>query len=291
MRRLPIPHIAVGDIYMSVVGVFDEPNLCARLVAARATIVNEEERYNHLARAGQLDQILQSESVNANLSVAEMKELYTKGMTSRNGPARSVYDQLINAGPHGTCPLCGQGKVRTLDHHLPQSKYPSLVITPINLVPACRDCNTAKLNKAPMVPGEQTIHPYFDDFTTARWLHAAVVQNDPPALMYEVCLPEGWPQTVGERLRRHMTVFKLSEAFTLYAAEELSQIAAELRDLHGKGGPAAVQTELHTRALNRERTHRNSWQTAMYYGLAQSLWFHTNGLFLLRPTPTMAVAA
>lgn len=291
MRRLSVPRFNACEIYASASCAFADAGFHARLAAARTAIVDEEAHYSCLARAGRLDLVQHSETVNADLSVAEMRDLYKKGMSSAGGPARPFYDRLMNAAPHGTCPLCGQGKVRNLDHHLPQSKYPALVVTPINLVPSCRDCNSAKLSKAPTAIGEQTIHPYFDDFTGARWLHAIVAESDPPVLLYEVRLPEGWSQITGDRLRRHMAVFKLAASFTLYAGEELSQIAAELQDLHGKGGPSAVQQELQTRAENRERIHRNSWQTAMYSGLAGSEWFCTDGLFLLRPTAVAAIAA
>ena len=295
MRRLPVPQLNASDVYASAVCAFDDAFLRTRLEAALTAIVNEEAHYHCLARTGRLDLVQRSETVTADpvghLSVAEMKELYKKGMSSASGPARFFYDKLMGAAPHGTCPLCGQGKVRNLDHHLPQSKYPALVVTPINLVPSCRDCNSAKLSKVPKAIGEQTIHPYFDDVTGARWLHAVIAKSDPPVLLYEVRPPNGWSQVTGDRLRHHMTVFKLAAAFTLYAGEELSQIAAELQDLHGKGGPSVVRQELQTRAHNRESTHRNSWQTAMYFGLAESEWFCTDGLFLLRPTPVTTIAA
>ena len=258
MRQLPVPRIEACDVYTSAISALKGTNLYARFTAAQNVISDEETGYGHLAQVGRLDLIQQSCTVNADLSVAEMKDLYTKGMSSASGPARSFYDTLMTAAPHGTCPLCGQGKVRNLDHHLPQSKYPAFVVTPINLVPSCRDCNSAKLSKAPRAIDEQTIHPYFDDFTDARWLHAHVAKENPPVVLYEVRLPEGWPEITRDRLRHHMTVFKLAAAFTLYAGEELSQIAAELQNLHGKGGPDAVRQELQVRARSRERTHRNS---------------------------------
>jgi hypothetical protein len=228
------------------------------LGVARATVVNEEACYRHLAQQGRLDLVSQSETVNADLSLNEMKSLYLKGMSSIAGPARRFYDSLINTAPHGTCPLCGQGKVRNLDHHLPQSRYPALVVTPINLIPSCRDCNLAKTRKVPGTIGEQTIHPYFDDFTKERWLYANVVIGSPPVLLYEVRLPKGWSENTGDRLRHHMTVFKLAQTFTLLAGEELSQIAPELLNLHRAGGADAILQELQARAINRERTHRNS---------------------------------
>jgi len=292
MRRLPLPSMAVCDVYTAALIAFgNNADFHARLVSAQPEVLNEEASYKRLARAGRLDLVKQSKTVNMNLSVADMKDFYKYGMSSFNGPARIYYDQLKNAAPHGTCPLCGQGKVHNLDHHLPQSKYPTLVVTPANLVPACRDCNAAKLAKSPMAVGEQTIHPYFDDFTGARWLHAEISISNPPAVLFSVKLPDGWPIDVEARLRQHIKVFKLNAAFTLYASEELSQIASELQWLHKKGGSNCVREELRARAQKREESHRNSWQTAMYYGLAASDWFCEEGLFLLKPTPFLGIAA
>ena len=291
MRRLPIPQFDVREIYGSVIRGFGDGSFCDRLVAAQTSIVDAEACYNSLAQAGQLHSIQQSKTVNDDLTVAEMKDLYKSTMSAANGPARSFYDKIMDAAPHGTCPLCGQGKVRNMDHHLPQSKYPALVMTPINLVPSCRDCNSAKLDKAPRTINEQTIHPYFDDFTSIRWLHATVAKSDPPVLLYETRNPGNWPQFMSDRLRRHMTVFKLAATFTLYAGEELSQIATELQTLRDKGGSSAVCQELQKRAEDREQVHRNSWQTAMYHGLAESEWFCIIGLFLLKPTPNRANVA
>jgi hypothetical protein len=291
MRRLPVPQVKACDVFASAIGAFHDSGLLARFTAAQAVIVSEETQYARLAQAGRLDLVQASASVNSDLSVDEMKELYRKGMSSASGPARPFYDKLVTAAPHGTCPLCGQGRVRTLDHYLPQSKYPALVVTPINLIPACRDCNTAKLNKAPTTAGEQTMHPYFDDFTSVRWLRAKVAESDPPVILYETRLPEGWPPVIAERLRRHMATFKLATTFTLYAGEQMSEIAGELQLLHSTGGADAVRQELQTRAGKREQTHRNSWQTAMYFGLAESEWFCTQGLFLLKPTAVTTMAA
>jgi hypothetical protein len=282
MRRLPVPQLETYEVYDAAADAFEDNNLRARLIGAQNEIVMEERRYRDLAITGQLYLLQKSDTVVAGVSAAEMKELYKKGMSSAIGPARPFYDALMNGAPHGTCPLCGQGKVRNLDHYLPQSKFASLVVTPINLVPACRDCNVAKSSKTPTTTEEQTLNPYFDDFTNRRWLCASVVKNNPPVVLYDVCPPSDWMPSTGDRLRRHMDVFKLAATFTLYAGEELSQIAQELQYLHGIGGPTAVQEELRERAGNHEQTHRNSWQTAMYFALSESMWFCTDGLFLLR---------
>jgi hypothetical protein len=68
------------------------------------------------------------------------------------------------------CPYCdcGLGKPE-LDHYFPQSKFPLLACSPLNLVPVCGSCNdiiTAKGDQAPLSLGspnstENWLHPFF----------------------------------------------------------------------------------------------------------------------------------
>ena len=41
--------------------------------------------------------------------------------------------------------MCHTSEVDTLDHYLPKSKYPSLSINPLNLIPICNKCNKTKV--------------------------------------------------------------------------------------------------------------------------------------------------
>jgi 5-methylcytosine-specific restriction endonuclease McrA len=98
----------------------------------------------------------------------ELKDLYPRTMSAAARAGRTVYDTIFNSSPHGICPLCGQGKVFTLDHYLPRSRYAHFATLPANLVPSCRDCNFAKREQFPSAKGEQTFHPYFDSVDGER---------------------------------------------------------------------------------------------------------------------------
>ena len=104
MRRLPVPQLEARAVYTSAADAFDDAELHARYLAAQTAILSEERCYASLARVGRLDQVRQSQTVNSTLSVADMKDLYKKGMSSASGPARPFYDSLMSAAPHGTCP-------------------------------------------------------------------------------------------------------------------------------------------------------------------------------------------
>lgn len=77
----------------------------------------------------------------------------------------------------GICLMCGSEGNHTLDHYLPQTKYPEFSFFSNNLVPAC-GCNSlrgdaVKGDRSPKRP----IHPYFDTFLGRR-LYQAVFSGD-----------------------------------------------------------------------------------------------------------------
>ena len=121
-------------------------------------------------------------------------------MSRASGAARRVYDEILNAAPNSICPLCGIGIVRSLDHYLPQSKYPEYVVTPANLIPSCIDCNKAKFTRFPQQAAQQTIHPYFDNYTQETWLRAEVIEGEPPALRFYADGPGHWSSIDRERV-------------------------------------------------------------------------------------------
>jgi hypothetical protein len=174
----------------------------------------------------------------------ELRALYPRTMSALGRAGRPVYDAIFNSAPNGVCPLCGQGKVFTLDHYLPRSVYAHFAILPINLVPSCRDCNFAKRERYPSHPGDQTFHPYFDNVQGDRWLFCDVTVTGGVSLRYYVEAPNGWTKVQAQRVARHFEVFRLAEAFTTYAANELSSLKARLRILFDRGGEKMVADDL-----------------------------------------------
>ena len=164
----------------------------AKFMAVETQIDQAGARYSLFASHKEIHLLQRQTSISGTVTTEEMKNLYYSSFSSRSGVARRVYDDIVNATSSRICPLCGIGTVSSLDHHLPQSKYPDYVLTPANLVPSCFDCNKAKFTKFPKNAEQQTIHPYFDDYTQDTWLHAQVVELSPPALRFYVQGPSHW---------------------------------------------------------------------------------------------------
>lgn len=97
-----------------------------------------------------------------------LKNVYKDKFSKAGSVGRKYYD-IIMAQAQGVCPICGTGTPTNLDHYLPQSSYPLLVVTPLNLIPSCRDCNMGKGSYFSAKSIDLPLHPYFDKIQ-CKWL-------------------------------------------------------------------------------------------------------------------------
>jgi hypothetical protein len=171
----------------------------------------------------------------------------------------------------------GQRVVTTLDHYLPKAHYPALAVAPLNLVPACSDCNKAKLAAIPRCATEVALHPYFDDIDDHRWLRAEVIASDPAALVFRVEPTAAWNDVLQRRVQHHFRAFGLAELYATEAAEELLHIRFQLQELSRLAGPHAVRSQLQDDATSCAHARPNGWRAASYEAWAASDWFCDGG--------------
>jgi hypothetical protein len=202
-----------------------------------------------------------------------MEAVYTQRMAKKAAPGRDAYDELFNSAPNGKCPLCGHRTVSTLDHHLPKAHYPVLAVVPLNLVPACGDCNKAKLAALPTSANHETLHPYYDNIEGDRWLVAEVVVGTPAALRFRVQPPANWSAVLADRVALHFRTLGLGTLYSAEGADELLNIRGQLETIHAAGGAALVETELRERSASCRRARLNGWRTAAFEAFADSAWF------------------
>ncbi|MCY1083760.1 HNH endonuclease [Archangium lansingense] len=281
MRKLAKLTETAGDVFLLCVSGETDPGLKARLTSVKPSIDAAAALYEAAATAGSLHTLPMSVGVAGLVTKDEMTALYTDRMSKHKSPGRSIYNKLMLLPARGVCPLCGAHKVSTLDHHLPKAKFSPLAVAPSNLIPACRDCNTTKRTARPTTAGEQTFHPYFDDFGQDRWLYADVIQSAQPAVRFYVQPPPGWTQLKADRTQSHFDAFGLGATYATLAAQELVNMRYRLMTLYGHAKEQAVRSHLTEEAISREVADRNSWQTALYRALSDSTWFCTQGFPLI----------
>lgn len=106
------------------------------------------------------------------------------------------------------CPMCGIGEPSQLDHQLPKSKYKSLSLCRLNLVPVCALCNNKKKDKDPT----KFIHPYYQEFPKDKmFLVANIHINEKKHIVswkYEFDL-RGIDNKLREKIDHQASVIKL----------------------------------------------------------------------------------
>ncbi|MDR5770108.1 MULTISPECIES: hypothetical protein [unclassified Caballeronia] len=286
MRKLALPTFAPVDVLSTCVSGVTDAGLVERLEAVKATLLSTADNYDQRARASELHLVPRVAQV-GDVAKAELEKLYDGHMSPAKSAARKYYDVLRSAAPHRKCPLCGIGVVSALDHHLPKSKYPDLAVCPYNLVPICDFCNKAKLSSYPKEAGQQTIHPYYDDFTQEQWICARLDIEGPPALTFYVSPPPHWDEIRRLRAQRHFDIVKLGLSYTSNANEDMSSLRGHLESIENREGAAGVLAHLRDEC-NRYIERLNSWQHVMYQTLANHAWFVAGG-FRNIPKPNFLV--
>ncbi|MEV6653909.1 HNH endonuclease signature motif containing protein [Streptomyces sp. NPDC051219] len=248
------------------------------LQAASDSVEAAGERFRQAARHGNLHELNSAEFTVPGISASDaVRWAYESGMVkTRDG--RAVYDQIMAAPADERCPLCGHGMVRTLDHFLPKKMFPALCVDPLNLVPACADCNHAKGEGLPSGAETTPLHPYLDRIDHDPWLDARIVDSSPLWLDFFVSPPPGWEPILINRTRHHFDLFGLARLFAVQANRTVNNIRQQLTMMVDAGGKDMVRAYLSGEAATRLAHRLNGWEGVTYRALARDDTF-CSGVF------------
>jgi hypothetical protein len=280
MISMGAPGLLPGDVFATCISRIRDPDLKLRMGSIAHLVVAASAEFDRLAAKSRLHKFVRQTVVGGAVSTAEMKAVYTQRMAKKTAPGRDAYDELFNSAPNGKCPLCGHRTVSTLDHHLPKAHYPVLAVVPLNLVPACGDCNKSKLAALPTTANQEALHPYYDNIEGDQWLFADVVMGTPAALRFRVQAPANWSAVLADRVELHFKTLGLGALYSAEGADELLNIRTQMQTIHAAGGAALVEIELRERAASCRRAGINGWRTAAFEAFAKSAWFCAGGFSL-----------
>ena len=277
MISLDPPECTALDAFTICISRVQDSALKKRLAGVTQIVVDASAAYAIAAGLSKLYQIAPQTTVGGTVSRAEMEAVYTYRMARKGAPGRPIYEALLSSVPQGRCPLCAHRIASTLDHHLPKAHHPALAVAPLNLVPACSDCNKIKLAYLATSSSEEPLHPYFDDIDGDTWLRAKVIEDLPAAARFYVQEPSHWDETLSSRVRRHFKRLGLGQLYAAEAADELLNIRHQLKSLHDIGGMTLVRAELQDRSESCRAVRPNGWRTAAFEAFADSDWFCDGG--------------
>ena len=276
MWRVQRPELDTDNTFRICISRVRSLNLKRQLMAILPDVVAAAEDYVVKAERGCLHLIAPADTIGI-VPGEEMVKTYKNRMAQKKGPGRNIYDQIKSLPANDRCPYCGHRDVSTLDHVLPESKFPIFAVTPVNLVGSCGDCNHAKLDLVPSSAHDMLLHPYFDRLPDQQWLAADVVESAPAALAFRVIDMLEWNVTLRERVAKQFHLLGLAALYSRQAACEISNIRWNLQRHFDSGGAAAVSAELRYQWESRRVNELNSWQTATYKALAESACFCNGG--------------
>lgn len=198
-----------------------------------------------------------------------LNKVYDQKFAKENSVGRKYYN-LIMGNAKGRCPICGGGKVKNLDHFLPKSKYPLLCVSPINLIPICRDCNMEKGAEVSEDYYEIPFHPYLEAMTE-KWIECVLkfYSDGTFSIKYRngydvIRNPDLW-----RKYNAHMRITDLDTTFGSRAEEELENVRGIYKNEFLACGKNKLCESLSDVKNSAEKVDINSWKSALYRALVR----------------------
>jgi len=276
MWTIERPDISALETFDTCVAGIRTADLKQRLQNIRDDIEAGETTFDNAAEASSLYLIASADHVGA-VTAKEMEKLYDRHMARGQSRGRAIYDRLMIAADNDVCPFCGHRTVSTLDHSLPKAGHPVFAVTPVNLIPCCKDCNHAKGTQSPATEEDQLLNAYYDDVTADRWLYAEVIEGSPPAARFFVETPDDWQGEIKTRVENHFTMLDLAKLYASQAGRQFQNMRGALGEIYDAAGPAAVREDLERRFRSCRDITVNSWEGALYEAVAASDWYCDGG--------------
>jgi len=261
----PLSNLKPEYIFELCVNGFSDEDKKSKLLSCKQLVETDSKNYQKLIPK-KIDSFCKSD-LPANVTSKEMKSVYDRKFAAADSDGRKYYNTIISQAEHGICPICGIRMVSTLDHYLPKAKVPTLVVTPSNLIPACRDCNMDK--KADMVldPKQTPVHLYFDRLPDDIWLYVTVGSN--MEIQYYISCPDTWDDSLRCRVEKHLETYNLHTLYSSHAATEIADKQLQWRELQRIGSDSDIFKDIHGMRISTEARDLNSWKAALYRGLEQ----------------------
>ncbi len=290
MMRLNEPEYSFEvTIDECIAGITGNNGLKERLSDNKDILITKWGEYLKAGNSGNLHAINPTEDVRTSVRIqgsypwlnchailnrSDLIKIYEQYFAAQEKPARKIYDALLNAAKE-KCPFCGGiGTPRNLDHFLPKAHFPQFSVLPINLVPACRDCNMDSKGQAFATKEEdQIIHPYADKniFFSEQWIFAAYHEGNatkPGEFEYYALPPDNWSAVDKARVNKHFKDFNLAKRYGTKAAEQLCVVLSQINSMKLKGyDKEIIKSILLQPVVDNAQLFANHWQKGMYQAL------------------------
>lgn len=273
MRHLTKPNFNVKIIVEECASSFQSAEKRKRFNDSSTYIQKKSEEYDSSAQSGEWGDIARELKVNGIIDSKEMVSLYNDKFVKHLPEREKYYDKIMLLAINGKCPICGIGQVSTLDHYLAKTIYPTYAVTPINLVPVCRDCNTIKKDSPITANDEAPFHPYFDHIDNLVWLKADIERRESGFGISYCINPDikNFDNNLYSRLNSHFTLYGLSKAYATQATTEIAENITMWEKKYKEWGKEVLRKYFQECLESKEVYQCNTWNTALLRALIDNI--------------------
>lgn len=272
MKHLNKPTMDVSEIVVDCAKSYRDKSRKQNFEYSAEYIKKQSDVYNSLAEKGLWDNFKPHKIVNGILDKIDMESLYTDKFAKKEDVKKKYYDKIMVAA-NGKCPICEIGQTSNLDHYLAKSLYPTYSVTPINLIPICRDCNTVKNASQITCNTDAPLHPYYDTIDNYIWLKAELeLKIDNVFANYYVNeYIYTKDSTLYQRLCNHLSLYDLPRVYSIHASEHIVENQQMWKNLLMSSGEANLRKFLKECLASYENVQKNTWKTALLRALIENI--------------------
>lgn len=272
MWAIDRPAVTAAETARACAGPLQNKQDRIALLSAVAHLADNSDQYQECGTADQLYLTTAEQYAVPGLTDEQLRSIYDRqlGRSTNTGGGR-VRSKLMAAAPHGCCAYCRYSPASTLDHFVPKSVVAGLALEPWNLIPSCPRCNQKIGSQWSDQPDEQMLHPYFVA-SLGRWLHAAIIHDEPPAARFFVDLPVDTDPALRTRICKQFDRLQLGEMYSVTSSSDLA-VTHQLLTQTALTRPEDIGSYLMENAKAEFVVDTNARRGVLYEALAHDEWF------------------
>ena len=273
MYKIRPPKIAAVDAYTASTDSIKNVEARKDYQSCKNEIKEKCNTYNVLGTTAKFETARQSSFLVTSLASPKMQELYDKQF-SKNKGTKKLRDTIKSGAKNNLCPYCGIGFISQLDHYLPKSEFHAVTVHPLNLVPACADCNTVKSAYVPSSGSPAVFHPYFDTAFDIAWLEATLERGHGDHAVAKFSVNSKIEDAhLRSRMMQHLGVFGLKNRFSSFASQLIQEFETFYRNSPQKLTLESTRHYLEVSMHVASSVTRNSCKAATYQAMLISPWY------------------
>lgn len=219
-------------------------------------------------------------------------DLYNSRLSKAGTTARKYYDLLKSYSVDNKCALCHISDANSLDHFLPKELFPSLTISPNNLIPSCDKCNRKKLEYFTKQKNAQLIHPRFEKYYNTFWLLAHFDERQNRIVVLPNKNIYHKESTEYHRVLKHISRLDIAAAYETNAMRKVREIVRATIINTNLTLEEAVKKEIETLQANAEECIEakftfDMWKWITCMALLESDYFLNNGREIFFGSPVI----